>query len=64
MTIAPWSDVPHLWESAMVPMLFEGLFILALVAPVLAVCLGPIMLLVPTRIERLARVRRDMPAHA
>jgi hypothetical protein len=48
----------------MVPMLFEALFIIALVAPVLAVCLGPLMLLVPTRMKRLASVRRDMRVHA
>jgi len=48
----------------MVRMLFEGLFIIALAAPPLAVCLGVIMLLVPTRLERPARMRRDMPAHA
>ena len=48
----------------MVTMLFEGLFIFALAAPPLAVCLGVITLLVPTRLERPARMRRDMPAHA
>jgi hypothetical protein len=48
----------------MVPMLFEGLFIVSLVAPPLAVGLGLIVLLVPTRMERPAIVRRDMPAHA
>jgi hypothetical protein len=48
----------------MVRILFEGLFIIALTAPPLAVCLGVIMLLVPTRLERPARMRRDMPAHA
>ena len=48
----------------MVTMLFEGLFIFALAAPPLAVCLGVIVLLVPTRLERPARMRRDMPAHA
>ena len=48
----------------MVPMLFEGLFIIALAVPPLAVCLGVIMLLMPTRMERPASVRRGMPAHA
>ena len=48
----------------MVLMVFEGLFILALAAPPLAVCLGLIVLLAPTRMERPASVRRDMPAHA
>ena len=64
MAVATSSDVPHSRESAMVRMLFEGLFIIALAAPPLAVCLGVIMLLVPTRLERPARMRRDMPAHA
>jgi len=48
----------------MVPMLFEGLFIVSLVAPPLAVGLGLIMLLVPTRTEQPASVRRDIHAHA
>jgi hypothetical protein len=48
----------------MIPMLFDVLFILALVAPPLAVCLGPIVLSVPTRIKRPANMRRDIPAHA
>jgi hypothetical protein len=48
----------------MVLMVFEALFILALVAPPLAVCLGLIVLLVPTHMERPASVRRDRPAHA
>jgi hypothetical protein len=48
----------------MVPMLFEGLFIIALAAPPMAVCLGVIVLLVPTRLERPARMRSDRPAHA
>jgi hypothetical protein len=64
MAVATQADVPHLKESAMVPMLFEGLFIIALAVPPLAVCLGVIMLLMPTRMERPASVRRDMPAHA
>ena len=48
----------------MVPMLFEVLFIIALVTPVLAVCVGLIVLLVPTRMKRTASVGRDEPAHA
>ena len=48
----------------MVPIVFEGLFILSLVAPPLAVGLGLIMLLVPTRMEQPASMHRDMPAHA
>ena len=48
----------------MVRMLFDGLFIIALAAPPLAVCFGVIVLLVPTRLERPVRMRRDMPAHA
>jgi len=48
----------------MVPMLFEGLFIVALAAPPLAVGLGLIMLLMPTRMEQPASIHRDMPAHA
>jgi hypothetical protein len=48
----------------MVPMMFEVLFIIALAAPVFAVLLGLIMLLVPTRMERTASVPRDMHAHA
>ena len=48
----------------MVPILFEVLFVTALVAPPLAVCLGLMVLLVPTRMERPASVRRDMAAHA
>ena len=48
----------------MVRMLFDVLFIIALAAPPLAVCLGVIMLLVPTRLERLERTHRDVPAHA
>ena len=48
----------------MVPMLFDGLFIIALVAPPLAVGLGVLMLLLPAGMERPASVRRDMPAHA
>ena len=48
----------------MVPMLFERLFIISLVAPPLAVGLGLIMLLVPTRMQQPASMHRDMPAHA
>ncbi len=48
----------------MVPIVFEGLFVLSLVAPPLAVGLGLIMLLVPTRMEQPASMHRDMPAHA
>jgi len=48
----------------MVSMLFDGLFIISLVAPPLAVGLGVIMLLLPARMERRASVRHDMPAHA
>jgi hypothetical protein len=61
--VATCPDVPHSRESVMVPTLFEGLFIISLVAPPLAVGLGLIMLLVPTRMES-AGMRRDMPAHA
>jgi hypothetical protein len=48
----------------MIRMLFEALFIIALVAPPLADCLGLIVLLVPTRMERTARVGRDLPANS
>jgi hypothetical protein len=48
----------------MMPMLFDVLFILALVAPPLAVCLGPIVLLAPARIKRPTSMRRDIPVHA
>jgi len=48
----------------MVSMLFDGLFIVSLVASPLAIGLGVIMLLPPTRMERAASLRRDMPAHA
>jgi hypothetical protein len=48
----------------MMAMLFDVLFILALVAPPLAVCLGLVVLLLPARLDRPAAVRRDLPAHA
>jgi hypothetical protein len=57
-------SVPHSEESAMMAMLFDVLFILALVAPPLAVCLGLVVLLLPARLDRPAAVRRDLPAHA
>jgi hypothetical protein len=48
----------------MVLMLFEGLFIIALAGPPLAVCVGLIMLLVPARMERRANLRGNVAAHA
>jgi hypothetical protein len=48
----------------MVPMLFDVLFIIALVAPVLAVCLGPLILWWPAPMKRPMSVRHDIRAHA
>ena len=48
----------------MIRMLFDLLFVVSLIAPVLAVVAGPIVLLVPTHITRAVTTRRSIRAHA
>jgi hypothetical protein len=47
----------------MAPVAFDVLFVLALVLPVLAVLAGPLILLVPTRVDRTVPTHGHVHAH-